>query len=226
MKINEANSFTDFHAIIERFQGKSVVFRGQKNTEWGLRPKVGRTDFHVTSGGRSQAEKTMFNLFKERAIPSLDNIPHNDWDWLAIAQHHGLPTRLLDWTYNPLVALYFSVETEHEGDSAVFLLKHKCMYVADHGDVPSANPLEFDRVALFVPNHINKRVIAQSGLFTIHPEPAKDYSDNKIEKIIIKQAVRKSIKRMLNQYGINRATLFPGLDGLSDHIQWLKTRAF
>ncbi len=223
MITHEINSFAEFHGLIESYQGRSVIFRGQRDSSWGLRPKIGRRGLKLRGGGRAHVEKTIFNLFKERSIPHLDFMPRDDWEWLAIAQHHGLPTRLLDWTLNPLAALFYAVENEFVGDSAVFVLKHKFMYVAEHGQKPESGPFEYNQVAKFVPCHINKRLIAQSGLFTIHPQPAKDYSDNKMEKLIINCNARKTLKNLLNQYGINRAMLFPDLDGLSDHIRWLKT---
>lgn len=67
----------------------------------------------------------MLDLFKKQAVPYLDQRPDNDWDWMAIAQINGGPTRLLDWTRSPLVAAFFALEEEFEGDSAIHVSRGK-----------------------------------------------------------------------------------------------------
>ena len=161
----------------------------------------------------------MLALFKQRALPLLDFMPRNDWEWLAIAQHHGLPTRLLDWTRNPLVAAFFAVEEQFNGDSAIYVLRNKKMLLTDK--IP--DPFKRKNVGKFVPAHVTKRIIAQFGLFTIHPNPAIPLVSDEVEKLVIPSRLRKPLKDVLFRYGINRGSLFPDLDGLATSIQWMRT---
>jgi len=84
---------------------RGSIFRGQSYDGYPLRPSIQR--FPAKDHEILHTEKNLFNSFKKQALPYLGAKPDNDWDWLAIAQHHGLPTRLLDWTSNPLAALWF-----------------------------------------------------------------------------------------------------------------------
>ena len=98
MKEFEIKTFTELHEIIEKYDARTVIYRGVKSVKYPLIPKIGRIVPPSSMRSRAANEKEIMRLFKEQALPYLDFMPANDWDWLALAQQHGLPTRLLDWT--------------------------------------------------------------------------------------------------------------------------------
>lgn len=113
------SSFVDLHQAVESYGKETVIYRGLKTLDYDLIPDVGRYA-KFNSSNIEKHEKTILQLFKQQAIPYLTFQPRDDWDWLAIARHRGLPTRLLDWSRNPLVAAYFAVEQKYDGDSVVY----------------------------------------------------------------------------------------------------------
>lgn len=214
------SSIEDLHKYISgKEPDMTTIFRGVRDSKkHTLIPSLGRGEF--AEGGDdsiTRNERKMFKWFREAALPYLSFTPRNDWEWLAIAQHHGMPTRLLDWTYNPLVALYFAVEKEHEGDSAIYVYSRT--ETVDVEEIVS--PFEVTEVIRYRPPHISSRIVAQSGLFTVHNEPDKSYEPDDIEKLIVKGEERLNIKKQLYKYGISQKTLFPGLDGLAYDLKWM-----
>jgi hypothetical protein len=210
-------SFCELHERLSRF-GEGWIFRGQADARWELIPKVGRTPYHGHEG-------YLFNAWKLRAVEHHASHVDSDWDWLAIAQHHGLATRLLDWTTNPLNAAYFAVREWKEVKGPAVI--HAARFDGDFNksaELSFPKPFECDSVAIFRPRGIVPRIIRQGGRFTIHGPPDRaletDPGAVTLERILIAEPYRPKLLVELARYGINSSFLFPDLDGLSSYFNW------
>ncbi len=126
-------------------------FRGQANAAWKLRPGAFRSTPKIDGSKRYVDEASTYYHFKLR-LPAFSNDCHSTFDWLALMQHHRLPTRLLDWTESILVGLFFAVyeEKPKKGcDGKLFALdarrlNHLCGFDMPYPEL--AIPEEFDAV--------------------------------------------------------------------------------
>ncbi len=215
MKETTLKSIDHLHKFLERFRKASLFkFRGQSDQSWELTPKAGRQEFNKVK------DTIIFEHWKRRAPHYLERENYNEWELLSIAQHTGLPTRLLDWTHNPLVAFFFAASENYEKDGAVYIYKsnHRVLH-EKFGPFEITTPIAF-----FQPNASSNRIANQFGYFTIHLDPTNALNDDTknghLERLIIPSELKKDITHMLNQYGINYLTLFPDLEGLSKHLSW------
>jgi FRG domain len=165
-------------------------FRGQQRKHWPLVPNIVRIG---CSDRKTEDEIREEFAVRAPALSRFETLPTNDWDLYFLMQHYGAPTRLLDWTDSPAIALYFAIR-DNPGyyDSAVWMLNPyelnkrvtgKTEIVAP--SAPGANPRDVDRVnpwlpprwtkrhppeepiAIF-PTHIARRISSQKSSFTVH----------------------------------------------------------
>ncbi len=210
------------------------IFRGQISDKWNLLPKAGRAPFFESAlpirpdepVGRKNPPRDLgrFNRWRELSAGYTRDLPDNDFECLAAAQHYGLPTRLLDFTKNALCALYFATESDFDEAGAVFAYLPRA-YI----DVKEASIYHFGAVAAFHVKPIDRRILAQDALFTFFPDPSvpltpqtiqkkyrhKTYGDWDLVKFIVPPEGKLIIHQELADVGITRRTFFPDLDGLS-----------
>jgi hypothetical protein len=214
------DSFEQLHEAVQSFGNSVMIYRGVSSSAYKLVPKIGRY-VHRRKNTRLDNEIKILNIFKERTSNSLGFKPENDFEWLAIAQHHGLSTRLLDWTRNPLVAAYFAVEEDHQHEDSV-IYAYANPKIVDIRVL--ASPFAVSDVILYYPVHVTPRITAQSGLFTVHPYPELPFESDSITCLYIGESYKTKLRTILYKYGIHRASLFPDLDGIAQFIDWLCTK--
>ena len=202
-----------------------IVFRGHSNLkDYKLIPSIGRDPQYSF-----EKELQLFEHFKNQGRRYIQC--NSDLEWLASAQHHGLPTRLLDWTYNPLVALYFAIKDNHDTDGVVYHCK-ATRFLSDN-----ENPFESDSISFYLPPSIDDRINNQKSIFSVHGKPNQEYSilmnrlfsvDSFVAKsdpkerhqFIIPAESKKDILNYLNTININPESIFGGVDGLAEKLKY------
>lgn len=227
------NEIADFK---NEYPNRSLWFRGQTD-DWALhsglfRPKKIRENLKTLK----RKEETVYRLFMSEGHPYLKG--ENDWELLFIMQHHGLKTRLLDWTPSLMTALYFA--TINSVNPVLWMLRpSKLNLMSIERDslkslpmYPSYEDLIFKQEEPFVtlaiqPIRNSARQIIQQGMFTVQGDsnvPLEEEWDGKIvengylKKITFSLGLVEEVKYLLKLNNVSHATVYPDLDGLSADI--------
>jgi hypothetical protein len=227
-----------------RGEEEKLWFRGQSYWRWGLSPKIYRKPFKGADEDEIRLE------FQSQAIQLLSGrSPSNKWDWYFLMQHHGVPTRLLDWTENSLIALFFAVQKEMgDDDAAVWALDpwwlSKNLRLGTRGpllpdyDVSSSWLFDLEKAfedrsitrnlpAPIEPPHVDRRIAAQSSRFLVFGT-TQDLTRAKVvrkkqcrlARIRVSRLASGRIRRELDDCGINFSSVFPDMEGLAFHLLW------
>jgi hypothetical protein len=218
--------------------GSRLYFRGQTDGCWGLEPTIARK---FAFGGESingfsrDQEIALLHRFRRRAYGLHGGIL-SKWEAMFLARHHGLPVRLLDWTMNPLVALYFACTFAKapKCDGAVWVLAPKPNL--KHIDVldpmkKDQDPLKVKGIKIIYPHDVSPRITLQSGLFTIQDYPViGDLSasglvvpkvHNEVDyltKWTVPAGAKGSLLRTLDRAAINKRTLGADFDAIAQGL--------
>ncbi len=207
------------------------LFRGQ-TVDYPLIPKICRLK---AKGDLLQTESLLLQEFK-RTNPLLieQHRPMDDWDYLTLGQHFGLPTRLLDWSNNALTALWFATtKQDHHLDQLEPSYAVVWILMAEATDfdlnIMEVMPFEVSETKIFRPRIIKQRINNQSGVFSIHSTAEMldmrfmnelDSFSHKLIKVKFPSNIVDEIRADLDTLGVNAFTIFPELEGLCNYLQW------
>jgi hypothetical protein len=224
--ITSFSSFLNYVESLELTRIDIILFRGQSGND-ALLPSIARSNSGLNT---TEVEKDMLAEFRRRSYLLINREIKSDWDLLVYAQHFGLKTRLLDWSSNPLVALWFACQNEHklDKDSYVYILEgDKSMMVDIDKD---KSPFTNDKTKILRPVLNSERILAQSGWFTAHrySNKAKKFvqlESNKelktaITRLKIPSKIKLDVLKKLAIFGNNNRTIFPDIHGLCAHMNW------
>ena len=215
---------------IGRFRS-NFVYHGTCNAAFRLSTSLQRN----CKGRQAELEPSILRNFSKYAASDDPDIDRSVWRQLIIGQHHGLPTRLLDWTYSPLIGLHFAVNDPNLEK----MDKHDCiMWKIDVAELHAMLPERYREVLrdeqaliytvkmlgamlIMEPPSIDQRIINQYSYFSVVPHGMQDVEEylktrtaNTV-KYVIDRGLRWEISDMLDQFNITERTIYPELDGLT-----------
>ena len=244
-------SWKEFKIFVDELS-ENWAFRGQADVRWNLRNAIERTDFRTLHPG-VEAEFVAEFQRGARNYLSKDELPEHLIEWLALMQHHGAPTRLLDFTKSPYIAAYFAFEqcmAIEDSYVAVWainfdFLRNRALNILStefEEDIKLNNNLINERLfeKIFSQNNrnlvfpvepfrMNRRYSLQQSIFVSTGTFAEafmnqlDFLGEETQKAVIKielpTSLQKEVLRDLQRMNLNRASLFPDLDGYAASLR-------
>lgn len=218
-------SWLDYIERVSLKSDRRWIFRGQQDESWELKAGIARQDKVGRRGYRPEDEQDIFKEFKAEALRFYAEI-ETDMELLALAQHHGLPTRLLDWSRNPLVAAWFACENDTStANAAVHMIRTELTEIELDANFDPFNKYLNDIVLIRVPPRTS-RITAQQGVFSVHCDPTQAWTYQKgrhrgiadYESFVIPAVDKPFFRAMLSVFGLDHARLMGGLDGVGSTL--------
>lgn len=230
MAIFAASSVIQFLGHIED-HGAETMFRGQGNAAWPLLPSIARFATNLDEDGYdciSDLEDHLLERFRQFGVPFQDFRKLPIIEQLVHAQHYGLPTRLLDWSTNPLKALFFAIEEPQldSVDGAVYIT-HPNSWMEGTTHIREVKAF----LACF-PEVLNERIAAQDACLLVFPLSKTDMSVPELSadsclgaldflhQIIVPSDAKRDLRRQLSVLGVTYRSVYPGMEGTT---RWIKS---
>ena len=237
-RLLRADTWDKFLKIISTPPYSHWAFRGERDERVPLYSSLSRylQAFSVARDAWPDQEARILRIFKRKAPQFLAQPPdaEDDFQWLALMQHHGAPTRLIDFTWSPYVAAFFALERTM-ADGVVWAMNPARIESSRAPEPTHMDPrvgANFRRyflkgnhriIWMGEPHNMNRRLIAQSGTFAvpgvldlpIDRIVKTPNQEDVLAKIVLPNSVREVGMRELYRMNITYATLFPDLDGLA-----------
>jgi hypothetical protein len=225
-KVERVRSWDEYTETVARgYTG--WAFRGHGDSTWPLMSTLGRhLNAFIDKKYWDAQEERIIRIFRRKGHLFLTHIPDysDTFQWLALMQHHGAPTRLLDFTWSPQVAAFFALERTTT-QAAVWAVNPKRLVIVTERLNEFLNGSLKGAIGIGEPFVMNTRLVAQSGTFVVTREVAAaidelaakydDPADTLVKFELPADPIRSAGMRELFGMNITNATLFPGLDGLA-----------